>query len=354
MKKVIITTGGTGGHIYPALTIAKELREKEVEVVFVGTDYRMEKDIVPENNFKYIGLKIRPFRSVGALWLLLKAIIKSLKIIKKENPDAIIGFGNYITVPLLVAGILKKKDIYLQEQNVRMGMANKLFYKFSKKIFLSFEKTFNEIPLKYTDKAILTGNPIRKEFHILNKKEEREKLKFGKDEKMLLILGGSLGAKNINEVVTQNWEKILKESKIRIYWGTGNKHYKEINEKILKRKQNDVIKPYFENIGEVMAASDLMIGRAGASVISELIELQKPAILIPYDFVGQMANAKVLAKNGSAKVYNNENINQALKDAIELIKDDEQLKEMRISLSRMKKGNAKDKIIKELEIWRTR
>lgn len=354
MKKVLITTGGTGGHIYPALTIARELREKENNVVFVGSDYRMEKDIIPENNFKYIGLTIRPFKTLSSFWLLFKAIIKSLKIIKKEKPDIIIGFGNYITVPVLVAGILKRTDIYLQEQNVEMGMANKLFYRFSKKIFLSFEKTFNNIPLKYTGKAILTGNPIRKEFHILDKKEEREKLKVTQNEKILLILGGSLGAKSINEAVLKNWDKLLKNSNVRIYWGTGKNNYKEINEKIRKRKQNDVIKPYFENIGEVMSASDLMIGRAGATIISELIELQKPSILIPHESVGQMENARILEKNKSSKIYKNKEVEKAIREALILINDDEILKKMSCNLKRMKMGNAKDKIINELEIWRNR
>jgi len=354
MKKVLITTGGTGGHIYPALTIAKELREKEKEVLFVGSDYRMEKEIIPENNFKYIGLPIRPFKNLSSLWLLLKAIIKSLKIIRKEKPDIIIGFGNYITVPVLIAGILKRKDIYLQEQNVEMGMANKLFYKFSKKTFLSFEKTFNSIPLKYSEKVILTGNPIRKEFHILDKKEEREKLKVKKDEKILLILGGSLGAKNINDVILNNWERLLKVSNVRIYWGTGKNNFKEINEKITKRKQNDVIKPYFKNIGEVMAASDLMIGRAGATIISELIELQKPSILIPHESVGQMENARILEKNKSSKIYRNKDVEKAINEALILINDDEELKKMSYNLKKMKIGNAKDKIINELGIWRNR
>ncbi len=351
MRKVLITTGGTGGHIYPALSVAKTLKNKGVEILFVGSTYRMEKDIIPANGFRYIGLSIKPLRKISSVYKMIVAIFKSLKILKNEKPDAIIGFGNYISVPILLAGLIKGIKIYLHEQNVEMGLANKLFYRFARKIFLSFEETFDMIPLKYSKKFIVTGNPIREEFYHINPKEEREKLKLEKDEKMVLIIGGSLGAQSINEAVLKNWDRFFKEKKIRVYWATGKENFEFINSKISKMKNNDVIKPYFDNAPILIAVSDVIFCRAGASTISEIIQMQKPSILIPYNHVGQKENAEVLVKNEAALIFSDNKAEEGIKEIFEIIKAPDRLKNMTDNLKKLKKGNAAEKLIEELEIW---
>ena len=187
MKKVIFTTGGTGGHIYPALAVADELKNREVDCMFVGTIHRMERDLIPRAGYKFIGLDIIPFNSIRGIVKLLKATVEAFKILRKEKPDAVFGFGNYISVPILTAAFLTRTKIYLQEQNAEFGMANSLFYRWSKKTFLAFEKTYDDLPQKYTDKLKVTGNPLRKEFSYLDVKHERDKLKIKENEKMLLI-----------------------------------------------------------------------------------------------------------------------------------------------------------------------
>lgn len=352
MKKVILTTGGTGGHIYPALTLAKKLKEKDSEIIFVGTKHRMENEIVPKEGYNFIGLDILAGKSPKAIYKLIKAIFICNRIIKKEKPEAIIGFGNYISVPMVLAGLLNRKKVYLHEQNVKIGFANKLFYHFVDKVFVSFEETFNNFSIKYQPKIIVSGNPLRDEFYSVNRKKEREKLKLKPEEKMLLIVGGSLGAKTINDAVLSNWEKLFLEKNIRVYWATGKTNYNEIAEKIKKMKPEDVVRPYFENMAELMSASDLLISRGGASTISEIIELLKPSIIIPYDYGGQYENSVALDNIKASFIFGNEKAEEAIEYMFKIIKDDKKLQEVSANLKKMKKGNAVERIMREIDIWR--
>ena len=342
LKKIILTTGGTGGHIYPALAVAEGLKLKNIDVLFVGTSIRMEKDIVPEAGFRFIGLDIKPPKNIKSILKYIKGVWQGIKIVAKEKPDAIIG------------GILLRKKVYLQEQNANLGWTNKVLYKFAEKTFLAFDKTYDDIPLKYQKRFDVTGNPLREEINYVNENEERERLKLEEDEKVILITGGSLGAKDINEAVIKNWNKFLEDKKLRVYWATGENNFEEIGKRILKTKMSDTVKPYFNNIINIMAAADLIICRAGALTISEIIELEKPSIIIPYNSlkVGQYDNAKILEENNSALVYTNTEADSAIEKALELIKNEEALKSMRVRIRSLKKSNAVEKIINDLDIWR--
>ena len=355
MKKVILTTGGTGGHIYPALAVAEELKKKNIEAVFIGTSHRMERDLIPNSGYKFIGLDVVPvsIKKINSLIKMVKAIKEAMKILKEEKPNAVIGFGNYISIPTLVSALILKIPIYLQEQNVTLGLANKIFYRFCKKLFLAFDHTYNELPLKYQDKLLVTGNPLRKEFYTLDFYEEREKIKIEETEKILLIMGGSLGARSINEALIKEWNSFLNEKNIRIYWATGEKNYDEVMSKLKKYKLTDQIKPYFENMANVMCVADLVLCRSGALTISELIELGKPSIMIPYQVreVGQFENTKILSENKASYIYKDSEAENAVRMALELIKNDYELNEMRAALKRLKKGNSAEKIVDSLEIW---
>ncbi|WP_300393474.1 undecaprenyldiphospho-muramoylpentapeptide beta-N-acetylglucosaminyltransferase [Fusobacterium sp.] len=354
MKKVIITTGGTGGHIYPALSVAKGLIRRDIDVLFVGSDNRMEKDMVPKEKIRFIGLNIYPIKSIKMFFKLISAVKQSIKIIKEEKPDAVIGFGNYISLPMVTAAFLTRTNFYLQEQNANLGMTNKFYYKFAKKTFLAFEKTYDDIPIKYQHKFKVTGNPLREEIYNISNKEEREKLKVENGEKIILITGGSLGAKSINDAVLNEWEKLKEKKNIRIYWATGKAHYEKISKKIEKRNMKDIIKPYFNNLINIMSAADLVICRAGALTISELIELKKPSILIPYNSikVGQYENAIILEEREGALVFNNDEAEEAVRSALDLIEDDEQLQKMKLRIKALRNLNATESLINSLDIWR--
>lgn len=354
LKKVILTTGGTGGHIYPALSVAEALRKKGVEVLFVGTSIRMEKDIVPKAGFKFIGLNIAPPRTLKNIFGYIRGVFQGIALVFKEKPDAIIGFGNYISIPVLVGGVLFGKKIYLQEQNANLGGTNKLFYRFAKKIFLAFEKTYDDIPMKYQAKCLVTGNPLREEIYSIKGQKEREKLKVEPNEKILLITGGSLGAKEINDAVLKNWDRILEDKNIRLYWATGEKNYDEISKSIRRAKIQDTVRPYFENMINIIAAADLVVCRAGALTISEIIQLGKPAVVIPYNSikVGQYANGKLLKDVGAALMYKNSEANLAIEKAFELLENKNELDIMKINIRNLKQENAAEKIIESLDIWR--
>ncbi|MGL4867508.1 MAG: UDP-N-acetylglucosamine--N-acetylmuramyl-(pentapeptide) pyrophosphoryl-undecaprenol N-acetylglucosamine transferase, partial [Cetobacterium sp.] len=236
MKKIMITTGGTGGHIYPALAVGKKLLDRGMDVVFVGSSSRMEKNIVPEEGFKFLGIDIFPFQNLKKLPSNIKSFLQAINIVRKEKPEIIIGFGNYISIPVLLAGLIFGKKIYLQEQNVDLGMANKLFYKIAKKCFLAFDITYEEMSVKDQHKFSVTGNPLREDIYAMDKEVERERLKIGKDEKVLLITGGSLGATSLNEAVIKKLKDIYKDKSIRIYWATGDKNFNEINEKLIDQQ----------------------------------------------------------------------------------------------------------------------
>ena len=353
MKKVMLTTGGTGGHIYPALAVADKLKLKGVDTVFVGSTERMEKDLVPDSGHKFIGIDISVPRGWKNIRKYLKAIKVAFKVIKEEKPDAIIGFGNYISVPVIIAGILLRKKIYLQEQNVNIGSANKMFYKIAKMTFLAFDKTYDDIPIKSQNRFKVTGNPLRKEIDGLRYATEREKLGIKPGEKVLLITGGSLGAQEINNIVMKYWEKFCADKNLRIFWATGN-NFEQLKKVRKSKKENDRIEPYFNDMLNVMAAADLIVCRAGALTISEIIELEKPAIIIPYGSikVGQYENAKVLTDYDAAYVFTRDELDDSMKKVFEIIRNDEKLKKMRIRLKPLKKPNAAEEIIACLDIWR--
>ena len=353
MKKVMLTTGGTGGHIYPALAVADKLELKGVETVFVGSTDRMEKDLVPESGHRFIGIDISVPKGWKNIKKYLRAIKSAYKIIKEENPSAIIGFGNYISVPVIIAGILLRKKIYLQEQNVNIGSANRLFSKIAKMTFLAFDKTYDDIPIKAQSKFKVTGNPLRKEIDGLKYATEREKLGIKPGEKVLLITGGSLGAQEINNIVMKYWEKFCADKNLRIFWATGN-NFEQLKKVKKTKKENDRIEPYFNDMLNVMAAADLIVCRAGALTISEIIELEKPAIIIPYGSVkvGQYENAKVLTDYNAAYVFTRDELDDSMKKVFEIIRNDEKLKKMRIRLKPLKKPNAAEEIIASLDIWR--
>ena len=348
MEKVVLTTGGTGGHIYPALSIAKKMREQNIETLFIGTKHRMEKEIIPKEGFRFEGLDIIPLKSVIGIVKIIFSTFKALKILRKEKPDKVIGFGNYITIPVLIASKILRIPYYLQEQNSIMGLANKYFYKGARKVFLAFGNTLDSIPNKYREKFIVTGNPIREEFYHKNKSEERKKLDIKKEDRVILVIGGSLGAKKINETLLEVLEDIKKDNNLKLFWATGKENYEETISKI-ESNENIVVMPYFENVADYMSAADLVICRAGASTISELIQLEKPAILIPYDYVGQKENADVLEYINGAKTFSNEDAKKGIKEALSLIKHDEMLNFMKNNIKKIKISNATKLIIETMD-----
>lgn len=313
--KVIISGGGTGGHVYPAIAIADKIMRKipDSEVLFVGTRRGMESRLVPERGYgiKYISARgldrKNPFKNIAVLKELIKGNKEVGKIINEFKPDMVIGTGGYVSAPVLFAAVRKKIPVFIHEQNAYPGLANRMLSRYAKKIFVSFPES--EKYFKQKDKIVLTGNPVRKEFAASGLVDYREKLGIGPGEFFVLSFGGSRGAEKINEAVMELVEIINKIPGAKLVHITGAHYYESFCEKLMKKtidiKGGDKVRilPYTDKIHEYMMAADLIISRAGAITVAEITACGKPAILIPSPNVTanhQFFNAKSLSDKGGA------------------------------------------------------
>jgi len=353
-KKVLITGGGTGGHVFPAIAIANEIQNlyPETTFLFVGAQGKLEMKKVPLAGYEIIGLKIAgfprkrnlsfPFKLISSLLKLFIALIKSYFILQKFKPDVCVGVGGYASGPVLkVAGILNIPYV-LQEQNSYPGITNKLLAKKAHKICVAFNKMEKYFPI---EKIELTGNPIRKKIveTKLSKREAAEVFNLNPELKTVFITGGSLGADAINQAIESKLN-LIKENKIQLIWQTGKnylskyEHYK--NDQIL-------ITDFIEDMPAAYAMADLIVSRAGGT-ISELCIIGKPTILLPSPNVAEdhqtknvenlvERNATILIKDINAK-------DQLVLKIIELLENFALSKQLAENIKRLEKPNARKNI----------
>ena len=392
MKKILIT----GGHLSPVLAVIEELKKrKEWEIFFVGRKYPLEGDkavsleyrIIEKLGIPFFELKTGRFQrrftryTISSLFKIPLGLVQSFFVIKKTSPDLILSFGGYLAFPIVLAGWLLKIPIVTHEQTMTSGLANKLIAYFAKKICLSWSETLKNFPKK---KAVLTGNPIRKEIfnyqlsegkspftkalHFFTSEVARRDSSDGGSFKkckafpLIYITGGSLGAHSINEVVMQILPQLLKKYRIIHQCGesTVYKDYEQLRTTNYELSTN-LRKRYYlmkfvelEDIGWVLNSADLVVSRAGANVITELLALAKPAILIPLPWAGegeQDKNAQILKKLGSAKILSQEKLTgETLCQCIKsLIQNIEKYKKNAEKGKKLIKLDAVEKIVDILE-----
>jgi len=340
-NRIIISGGGTGGHIYPAIAIANELKRQnpDLEILFVGAKEKMEMQIVPKAGYDIVGLPVRglqrkiTFRNFITIWQLFISLIKSYRLINKFKPSAVVGVGGYASAPISYIASLKNIPVILQEQNSYPGITNKILSKRAKKICVAYndmERFFEE------KKLVLTGNPIRQDLlHIEQTKEDAKKyFNIEVDKKIISIIGGSLGARSLNESVLAAIDLIGKNKDIHIIWQTGSYYYNEITERMSNMNiPNLHVYKYLDRMDLVYKASDLIVSRAGACSISELALIEKSAILVPSPNVSedhQTKNATALSSKGAAILIKDSDAKeQLISTAIETVLDEDKL----ISLS---------------------
>ena len=302
--KVIITAGGTGGHIYPALSIINKIKEKESnsEILYIGTHNRMEKDIIPTYSIKYIPLEIYGlskkdlFRNIKNINLIRKSYKKCKKIIKEFKPDIVIGVGGYVTFPVILAAHKLNIKTFIHEQNSIPGKSNKFLEKYVDAIGISFidsKKYFKE-----QNKVFFTGNPCS-ENAIKNNKVSKTKYNIKSYKKLVLIVSGSLGSSTINNKMIEYLNSI-KDKKYEVIYVTGKDYYNEF----IKNKfpSNVHIYPFIENMSGLLKDVDVIVSRAGASSLSEILALKVPSIIIPSPYVAnnhQYYNALSLKENNA-------------------------------------------------------
>ncbi len=355
--KILVSGGGTGGHIFPAIAIANELNMKlpNVEIEFVGALGRMEMDKVPLAGYPITGLWIsglqRKFtlKNLSFPFKVLSSYFKAKSKIKQFNPDVVIGTGGYASGPLLYAASKQDIPTLIHEQNAFPGITNKLLAKSVNKVCVSYPNMEKYFP---KDKITITGNPIRKEIQniVPSKNESLDFFNLGNKKKTLLIIGGSQGAQKINIAVAENLQKIM-DLNIQIIWQTGNSTFDMAKDKAKSIEDITVLK-FIERMDMAYSASDFVLSRAGAIAIAEIIAAQKPAIFIPLPSAAedhQTKNAMSLV-NGNAGLFVKEsNSATELPFAIKTLVEDKELQQsIKNNLSQFSYPNAATDIANEV------
>ena len=342
--KVIISAGGTGGHIYPALAIINKIKEKEPDskFLYIGTHNRMEKDIVPKYDIPFIGIEMYGFNRKNILKNIktIKCLIKSKrqlkKIIKDFNPDIVIGVGGYITYPVITTAHKLGYKTFIHEQNSVAGKANLAMKDIVDLIGVSLKSSINQFP---KNKTVFTGNPCS-ENALKTKKITKESLEFDKSKKLVVFVMGSLGASNIHNFMKENINK-FSDKEYQILYITGKNNYEDIKD--IKHSSNIKILPYLDNLSGLFKDTDILVTRAGASTLSEIIALKVPSILIPSPFVPnnhQYKNAIDLVNNNAALMIEEKDLtfdnlinsnNKILKDKKIELEMKENLKKMQVN-----------------------
>ncbi|MDH5542942.1 MAG: undecaprenyldiphospho-muramoylpentapeptide beta-N-acetylglucosaminyltransferase [Nitrospinota bacterium] len=301
--RIVVSTGGTGGHIYPMLTVAEELKGMNHAILFSGGLYGPEKELAKKAGFEFFGVNIKGFdrkdlfKSLTALFLLPLAVLKAMKMLNTFRPNAVIGAGGYASAPTAIAAILKKIPLFLIEQNVYPGLVTRKLSLKARKVFTSFEKSAQW--LKGAN-VVISGNPVRKGFSF------GDNNRFSKGEKVLIVMGGSQGARSINNAVVEALP-LIKDIGCTIYHQTGKLDFESVKSSYEKIFPSAHVQPYFENIAEIMSKGSLALCRAGASTCAELTLSGLPSILVPYPGAGghQKLNALSLSDEGAAIYLDN-------------------------------------------------
>ncbi len=354
--KIIVSGGGTGGHIYPALTLIDAIKDKRpnAEFLYVGTKKGLEADIVPKTGINFTALKLeggleRRFtlenisRAANAIW----SIKSASDIVKNFKPNVVVGTGGYVCGPILLAASLMKIPTLIQEQNAVAGVTNKILSKFVSKIAVGTRDALKNFP---ADKTTYTGNPIRKEVLAAKKIDGLKEFGFTDDKPIVLISGGSRGARSINNAMIDVLKAAAKKNSAQFLHVTGKGEFDSVKEKLADLDAPNIkIVPYLYNMPRAMAMADLAIFRAGATGLAELTARGVPAILIPYPYAAenhQEFNAKSLVEAGAARMILNKDLTAELlqKNLDELLVSPEKLKSMAAASLSLGKPNAANEI----------
>ncbi len=344
-KNIIISGGGTGGHVFPAISIANAIKEIEPETnfLFVGALGKIEMQKVPAAGYKIIGLPVAglqrrlTFKNISFIFKLISSLRKSKKIIKEFKPDVVVGVGGYASGPVLRIANKIGIPTLIQEQNSYAGITNKMLAKKAKKICVAYEGMDKYFP---KNKIILTGNPVRQDLlnKISNKSEALKHFEL-ENKKTILVIGGSLGARTINQSVIENIDKIGK-SELQLLWQTGKYYYEEAKESANKFDYKNIkVLDFINRMDLAYAVADIIISRAGAGTISELCLVKKPVILVPSPNVAEDHQAKnamaLVNKDAAIMIKDSEAKEKLIDSALNLIKNEEKIKSLSDNIKKM-------------------
>ncbi len=363
--RVLITGGGTGGHINPALAIAQKVRNEnpDNEILYVGTRDGMESELVPKAGFdfkcvtaRYLRRKIS-FENVKTFFASVKGVMEASKIINEFKPDIVVGTGGYVCGPVVLAASLKKIPTMIHEQNVFPGITNKMLSKIVDVIGISFAEAEKYFPEEARTKLVLVGNPVRKDILDADRRKSRTILNLPPDAVLIYSFGGSGGQLSLNEAIIDVIKKYNGQKNIKIIHVTGKKLHSGFMEEIEKEKvilkDNIEISEYMYDAATVLSASDIVIGSAGAITIAEITVLGVPSILIPKTYTAenhQEYNARALEKEGAARVILERDLSGSalIKEIEEIINNKNVLRKMSINSKKMGNTDVENKIYESM------
>lgn len=362
---VLLTGGGTGGHIYPAIAVYERLaKDSDVDrISYIGCDKNLEKKIAEENGIDFYSVSVSGMpRKLGIALLkwtcqLGISIVKAILILSRIKPDVILGTGGYVSAPVLISAKILKIPFGIHEPDANPGIVNRLMAPYAEFVSIAFSGAKQKMK---TSKTFLNGNPLRLDFSTSNRETSIQALGLNINKKTLLVIGGSQGAKSINTAVLEAVEELSKND-IQIIHQAGAKNYdsyiKELEERNINPSNypNYMVRPFFSNMPEVMAVADIALSRAGSLSISEICLNGLPSILIPYPYAAadhQRKNAREMETAGASMYIEDSELNgQTLySKVIELLKDNEKLSEMRNISSSLAKSEAAEQIISLLKV----
>ena len=361
MKRIILSGGGTGGHIYPAVAVAEALKRRlgdEVELLFVGAEGKMEMEKVPALGYHIVGLPIAglqrrlEWRNLLVPFKVLKSLRKARRTIRDFKADAVVGFGGYASAPILWTAQRMGVKTLIQEQNSYAGLTNKVLAKRAGKICTAYEGMERFFP---AERIRLTGNPLRGRFSKEGASRSEALAHFGlsEDKKTILVVGGSLGTRTLNEMMKQWIASLEGEPQVQVIWQTGKYYEREMQAFLAEHPTVGIWQGAFiDRMDYAYAAADLVISRSGAGTVSELCLVAKPVLFVPSPNVAedhQTANARALVKEGAAvMVADKVCCEGAMAEAMRLMQDEEALRRMSENLERLARPNAAEDIVDEI------
>lgn len=352
--KVVITAGGTGGHIFPALALISKLKEKDkdVEILYIGTTDRMEKDIIPKEGIPYIGIEMKGlnrkniFKNIDVMKTYFRAVKKAKNELVKFKPDVVIGFGGYISAPVIYSASKLNIKTIIHEQNSIPGVSNKFLSRYVDKVLVSFKESIKDFP---KDKTVYTGNPRSEQIKDIEK-ISKTTLGFKKDKALVIIVMGSLGSLTMTKKLKETLP-LFKNKDYQVLLITGKNYYDDYKD--IKLSNNVKLVPFVDNLLGLMKDTDLIVTRSGASTIAEITSIGLPAIMVPSPYVTnnhQYVNAKSLEDDGACIILEEQYFN---KDSLvnlldKTLNDKEKLKSMKESLLKRGVKNSSSRIYEEI------
>jgi len=358
--RVLITGGGTGGHINPALAIAQKVKNENPSdhVLYVGSKNSLESELVPKEGFEFKAVTAKYFKrkltldNIKTLFASAKGIIESVKIINEFKPNIVVGTGGYVSGPVVFAAHLKRIPTMILEQNVFPGITNRLLSRIADVVGISFEEAKKYFPQNAQEKLIMVGNPVRNDIISTDRRKSRTRYNLKPDDVFIYSFGGSGGQISLNEAIIDVIKKYNGKQNVKILHVTGKMHYDsfmaELNRNI-KLEKNIEIKDYMYEAPTALSASDVVIGSAGAITIAEITAIGVPSILIPKTYTAenhQEYNARALEKEGAALVILEKDLNgkTLLKSIEEVIENKSRLNTMALNSKRLGNFDVENKI----------